>query len=126
MNEPMNESKIKKIQVMPNPITITDDTFDAEVVKSDLPVLLDIWAPWCGPCRLIAPAVEAIAEEFKGRLKVGKLNVDENPKVAALLGVTSIPALVIYQGGQPRTGIIGVQTQAMIEKMIEPFLSKQG
>ena len=81
--------------------------FDSEVLKSDVPVLVDFWASWCGPCRAIAPAVDAVAEEFSGKAKVYKLNVDENPEIASRYGVMSIPTLIIFKGGERVGELIG-------------------
>ncbi len=81
-------------------VTVTDSSFEKDVLKSAEPVLVDFWAPWCGPCKMIAPALEEIATEFAGKVKVAKVNVDENPEIAAKLGISSIPALFIFKGGQ--------------------------
>ena len=88
-------------------ITGTDATFDAEVLKSDLPVLVDFWAPWCGPCRIIAPVVDEIAETHKGKLKVVKMNVDENGQAPQTYGVMAIPTLILFKGGQLKEKIVG-------------------
>lgn len=88
-------------------ITFTDSNFDAEVLQSPEPVLVDFWAVWCGPCRAIAPAVEELATEFKGKARVGKLNVDENQRVAARYGIRSIPTLLIFKNGQVVDQVIG-------------------
>ncbi len=79
---------------------VTDASFDADVVKSTLPVVVDFWAEWCGPCRMIAPALEEIAAEMAGKVKIVKLNVDENPKVAEKFGIRSIPTLMVFKGGE--------------------------
>ena len=105
-----------------NPLAITDATFEAEVLKSTLPVLLDVWAPWCPPCRMIAPFVNEIAAEYAGRLKVGKLNVDENPRVAALLGINSIPVLIVFKEGRPVSAALGVRPKAGIEELLTGFV----
>lgn len=88
-------------------ITFTDSNFNAEVLQSPEPVLVDFWAVWCGPCRAIAPAVEELATEFKGKARVGKLNVDENQRVAARYGIRSIPTLLIFKNGQVVDQVIG-------------------
>jgi thioredoxin 1 len=96
----------------------SDATFDAEVLKSDLPVLVDFWAPWCGPCLMIAPVVEEIAESHKGKLKVVKLNVDENGQTSQTYGVMAIPTLILYKGGQVAEKVVGVLPKAKLVDLI--------
>lgn len=91
----------------PDLITLTDDNFQKEVLESKEPVLVDFWAVWCGPCRAIAPAVEELAREYKGRVKVGKLDVDENQQVAGKYGIRSIPTLMVFKGGQVVDQLLG-------------------
>jgi thioredoxin 2 len=104
------------------PITVTDATFSADVERSPLPVLLDMWAPWCGPCRMIAPMVEELAREMSGRVRVAKLNVDENPATAARFGVQSIPTLLVLRQGREVDRIVGVQPKSEIARRLERVL----
>ena len=92
---------------MSKPVQITDSTFDDEVMKSDIPVIVDFWAPWCGPCKMIAPILEDIATEYDGKLKVAKLDVDSNTKVASQYKIMSIPALLIFKNGELVDQMIG-------------------
>lgn len=105
------------------PITVTDDTFAAKVLQADLPVLVDFWAAWCGPCRLIAPILEEIALEYAGRLHVAKIDVDENPQTAGAYGVVTIPTLNLYHGGELVKSIVGARPKKALIAEIEPFLS---
>src|SRR6188508_1474523 len=95
---------------------VTDATFESEVLKSDIPVLIDFWAPWCGPCRAIAPLVEELATEYAGKLKVAKMNVDDNPQVPSKYNVRSIPNLVLFKGGQVKEQIVGAVPKATLIK----------
>jgi len=101
------------------PVKVTDANFAAEVERSPLPVLLDMWAPWCGPCGMLAPVIEELAAEMAGRVRVAKLNVDENPATAARFGVQSIPTLLLLKGGRELDRIVGVQPKAVIVQRIE-------
>ncbi len=103
---------------MANVLQVTDSTFDGEVLKSDVPVLIDFWAPWCGPCKAIAPVVEQLSEEYAGRLKVVKMNVDENPETPSRYGVRGIPNLIVFKGGQVRDQIVGAVPKAQLVKAI--------
>ena len=101
------------------PVTVTDATFAAEVERSPLPVLVDAWAAWCGPCRMIAPVIDELAAELAGRVKVAKLNVDENPAMASRFGLRSIPTLLVMKGGREVDRIIGVQPKQEILRRLE-------
>jgi len=101
------------------PIAITDATFEQEVEKSSLPVLLDCWAPWCGPCKMLAPTIDQLVAEWAGRVRIAKLNVDENPKTTTKLEIMSIPTLLIFKDGKVVDKLIGVQPKATIEQHLK-------
>lgn len=101
-------------------IQASDATFEQEVLKSSLPVLVDFWAPWCGPCLMVAPVIEQIAETYQGRLKVVKVNVDDNPGVSARYQIMSIPTLILFKGGQPVDSVVG----ALPKNQLVNFLSR--
>ncbi len=103
-------------------LELTSSNFDEEVLKSDKPVLVDFWAPWCMPCKIIAPVVEKLAEEMKGKIKVLKSNVDEAPEIATQLSILNIPTLILFKGGEEVSRIIGVNSKETIEKKINSFL----
>jgi thioredoxin 1 len=104
------------------PITITDDNFEVEVAKSDKPVLIDFWATWCGPCRMIAPIVEELAVEYNGKVKIGKVDVDENQQIAIKFGVRSIPTLLIFKDGKLKDTIIGAVPKSQIVNKLNAAL----
>ena len=108
---------------MATPTVVTDETFNQEVLKSDTPTLVDFWAVWCGPCRMVAPVVDEIAREQGGKLKVMKLDVDENQNTAMAYGVMSIPTLILFKNGQPVERIVGFRPKGDMEKKILPHLS---
>ena len=101
---------------------VSDQDFEAEVLKNVQPVVVDFWAEWCGPCKMIAPALEELAGSMNGKVKIVKLNVDENPRTAADYGVVSIPTMNVYQGGQVVKSIVGAKPKAMLLKDLEAFL----
>lgn len=101
-----------------HPLEITDANFAEEVEKSDVPVLIDFWAVWCGPCRMIAPIVEELAGEYQGKAKIGKVDVDNNPMIAGKFGIRSIPTLLIFKGGQVVDQIVGaVPKGSIVDKL---------
>lgn len=101
---------------------VTDSGFQADVLDSDKPVLVDFWAEWCGPCRMIGPSVEAVAEEYNGKAGVVKLNVDENPAVSNQFGIRSIPTLILFKGGQEQERIVGAVSRESLAKVIDKYL----
>ena len=105
------------------PLTVTDASFAAEVEGSPLPVLLDLWADWCGPCRMVAPVIDELARELAGRVRVAKLDVDANPATAGRFGVRSIPTLLVIKGGREVDRIVGVQPKAEIVRRLERVLA---
>ena len=107
---------------MANEIEITDANFAAEVEQSDTPVLVDFWAPWCGPCKMIAPIVAEIAGEYEGKLKVGKLNTDDNQQVPTKFGIMSIPTLMLFKNGEVVGHIVGAQPKESIKGKINDIL----
>jgi len=108
---------------MSNAADVTAQEFDKEVLQSDIPVLVDFWAEWCGPCRMIAPAVDAVAGDYAGKLKVLKLNIDKEASVAAKFGVMSIPTLILFKKGQVVEQIVGAMPKQKIEEKVTPHLA---
>ena len=107
---------------MTHPADTSDATFDVDVIGSDTPVLVDFWAPWCGPCRIVAPIVEQLADEYAGRVKIVKVNTDENPAVAGKYNIRSIPTLIVFKGGKPVSQIIGAQPKPNLAKKLDEAL----
>jgi thioredoxin 1 len=102
---------------------VTDDSFQEEVIKSSLPVLVDFWAPWCGPCRMVAPIVEEIAQEFNGKLKVLKLNTDENPNIASEYSIRSIPTLMVFKNGEKVDTVVGAVPKITLSQTVSKHIS---
>ena len=102
-----------------NTATLTDGNFDESVIKSSVPVLVDFWAEWCGPCRMIAPTVEALATVYDGKVTIGKLNVDDNPNIAMQFGVRSIPTLLLFKGGEVVESVVGLTDKARLQALLD-------
>ncbi len=108
--------------VLKNTITVNDDNFDSEVINSNVPVLVDFWAEWCGPCRIIGPTIEAIADDYQGAVKVAKLNVDDNPHSARRFGIQSIPTLIVFENGEARESIVGVRPKGQLTELLDKYV----
>ncbi len=106
------------------PAEITDATFETEVVKAGLPVLVDFWAPWCGPCRAVAPVVDELATEFDGQVKFVKVNTDEHSANASKLGIRGIPTLLLYKGGKEADRVVGFTPKAELKKRLDSLVAK--
>ena len=103
-------------------ININDENFSEEVLRSDIPVLVDFWAEWCGPCKVVGPTIEALAADYAGKVKVAKLNVDDNPQAAGRFGVRSIPTLIVFKDGEAQQAAIGVKPKGQLAELIEKYL----
>jgi thioredoxin 1 len=107
---------------MAKPFEVTDSSFDTEVLKSDKPVLVDFWAPWCGPCRMVAPIVDELSDEYDGKVKFVKLNTDDNPQVSVKYQIRSIPTLLVFKSGEPVGQIIGFRPKSDLKKRLDAAL----
>lgn len=116
----INQNNERKIKME---IKLTKDNFDSEVINSDIPVLVDFWASWCGPCRMIAPVIEGIAEKYDGKIKVGKVNVDEEPEISLEYNISSIPTVMIFKNGEETAKSIGYSDEAEIERLVNNNLA---
>ncbi len=103
-------------------LEINDQSFEAEVVKSTLPVLLDMWAPWCGPCRMVGPVIDKLSEQYKGKFKFCKINVDDNQKTSAKFNVMSIPTLIFFKDGKAVDTVVGAQSESALKSKIDSLL----
>lgn len=108
---------------MSKALKFTDDSFEEEVLKSDKPVLVDFWAEWCGPCRMVGPVVEELAGEYEGKAKVGKVDVDNNPEISTKYGIRSIPSLLIFKNGEVVDQIVGAVPKSQLKKQLEAQLT---
>jgi thioredoxin 2 len=111
------------VSIDTRPVTVTDATFSAEVERSPMPVLVDAWAAWCGPCKMIAPVIDELAAEMAGRVRVAKLNVDENPMTASRYNLRSIPTLLLFKGGREADRIVGVHPKSEISRRLEQLIA---
>ncbi len=109
---------------MAEPIELTEDNFTSEVLEADMPVMIDFWAPWCGPCHMVSPIVESLADKYEGKIKVGKVNLDEYPAVASEYAIRSIPAIFIFNDGKVAERVVGVQPEDVLAAMIERVLEQ--
>ena len=109
---------------MTKPIEVTESDFADEVLQADVPVMVDFWAPWCGPCLMIAPILESLAEKYAGKVKLAKVNLDEHPALATEYGIRSIPAVFIFNGGEVDERVVGVQTKDYLASLLDKVLTE--
>jgi len=109
---------------MSSAVAVTDSSFEQDLIGSEIPVLVDFWAPWCGPCRVVATVVDEIASQYEGKIKVVKLNTDENPGIASQYGIRSIPTLMLFKGGQKVDSVVGAVPKTTIANTIEKHLGE--
>ena len=102
-----------------NTLVVTDENFEQEVLQSDIPVLVDFWADWCGPCKIVGPTIDALASEYYGRVKVAKVNVDDNPELTGQFGIRGIPTLILFKDGEPAETVVGAVTKSALAEVID-------
>ena len=107
---------------MSEPVAIDDSNFEQVVLNSKIPVLLDFWAAWCAPCRMVAPVVDELAQEYDGKVSFGKVDVDQNPKIAGKYGIMSIPTLILFKDGKPITNMVGFKPKAQLKQSLDSIL----
>ncbi len=105
-----------------NTITVNDENFDEEVLQSDIPVLVDFWAEWCGPCKVVGPTIEALAADYRGKVKVAKLNIDDNLEATGRFGVRSIPTLIVFKDGKAQEAAVGVKSKGQLAELIDQYI----
>ena len=103
-------------------LEVTDENFESEIVKSDIPVMVDFWAEWCGPCKMVGPVVEELSKEYAGKIKIGKMDVDKNPGTPAKFGIRSIPTLILFKDGEVAQTIVGAQPKSYLEEELKKVL----
>lgn len=108
---------------MAKPVTVDDKTFEQTVLKANMPVLVDFWAPWCAPCLAVAPILEELAEEYEGRMSIARLNVDEAPALASRYGISAIPTMLLFKEGKPVSQIVGFKPKAELKKALDEALT---
>ncbi len=108
----------------PNTLEFTDDNFDGEVVKSDIPVVVDFWAEWCGPCQLVGPVIDELATEYAGKVKIGKLDVDKAPQTSQRFNITNIPTILVFQNGEPVERILGARSKKDYKSVLDARLGR--
>lgn len=106
-----------------NILKVTQESFNSTVIESKKPILVDFWAEWCGPCRMLSPVIEELADEYKGKVNFAKINVDENPKLASQYGVMSIPTIIIFKNGKPEQQVIGFRPKSELKKLIDNVIT---
>ena len=110
---------------MSEPVAIDDSNFEQVVLNSKIPVLLDFWAAWCAPCRMVAPVVDELAQEYDGKVSFGKVDVDQNPKIASKYGIMSIPTLILFKDGKPITNMVGFKPKAQLKQSLDSILEQE-
>jgi thioredoxin 1 len=118
----INPAQHEKARTVANELTLTDATFDEEIKASSEPVLVDFWAEWCGPCKMVAPVLDEIASDSEGKLRVGKINIDDNLELARRFDVMSIPTLILFKDGEPQLRIIGAKGKGQLLQELHPYL----